>query len=159
MLKTIPASVTIFLLTAMLLISGCNNQAKMFQKPTVPLTTVSAPTPAAAPMQPNPAAPYVLSAQSSGPYIDFSIYNLGTTDLIIKKEHFAVIEAENRAVTPYTKATTIIDLPQPAIVKPNSTLSGRAIFREVNAPIGKRLVFKPDAIGTFADISRATMLP
>ncbi len=147
------------ILTASVFVTACNNHTNsMFNKP----ATASAPIPPGAAAvavpatQPNPAAPYVLSAQSTGPYIDFSIYNLGTTDLVVLKENFAVISAEDRAVIPYTKTTTIIDLPQPAIVKPNSTLSGRAIFKEVNSPIGKRLVFKPDAIGTFADINRPT---
>ncbi len=145
------------LLATVISVTGCNNHANtLFNKPS------PAPVPAGAPMTAPPAsapavaaAPYVLSAQSAGPYIDFSIHNLGTTDLAVQKESFAVISQENRQVTPYSKSTTIIDMPQPAVIKPNSTLSGRAIFKEVNSPIGKRLVFKPDAIGAYADINRA----
>jgi hypothetical protein len=102
--------------------------------------------------------PYVVRAQSGGPYIDFSIFNMGTTDLEVKSEHFALIDPAGRNVTPYDKANAVIDLPQPAVVKPNETLHGRAIFNSEPSPIGKRLVFKPDNLGTFADINRISAM-
>jgi hypothetical protein len=106
-----------------------------------------------------PAVPYVLRAESAGPYINFSIYNLGETELVVEKQHFAIISQGQREVFPYDKQSTVIDLPQPAVVKPNGTIEGRAIFKNVNSPVGKRLVYKPDAVGTFADINRSTAVP
>lgn len=138
--------------------AGCNSQTNsLFGQNNSTLTPATnaaeAPLP---PAQPNPATPYVLSAQSAGPYIDFNIYNLGSTDLVVSKDNFAILEPQNRRVVPYSKDNAIIDLPQPSVVAPNSSMNGRVIFKEVASPIGKRLVFKPDEIGTYADINRAT---
>lgn len=108
----------------------------------------------AAPGAAVPPVPYVLKAQSNGAFIDFSIYNLGETELEVKRENFAIISPETRQVTPSNPQSTVVDLPQPAVVQPNSTLHGRIVFQNVAAPVGKRLVFKPDAVGTFADINR-----
>ncbi len=141
-------------------LAGCNQHTTgMF----APQTTAAASSPmtngaVAGPVGPAASAPYVVRAQSGGPYIDFSIFNMGTTDLEVKKEHFALIDQENRDVTPYDKGLAIIDLPQPAVVKPNETLHGRAIFKNETSPVGKRLVFKPDSVGTFADINRISAM-
>ena len=97
-------------------------------------------------------SPYVLTANSNGPIIDFSIYNMGSTDLQVDAKDFAVISMNARDVTPYDKSNAVIDLPQPAVIKPNETLTGRAIFNNISTPVGYRLVYKPDTTGTFADI-------
>lgn len=148
------------LVTAALL-PACNSGGNaMFRKPSS-LTPVAAPaaaSPAQAPAN-VPHSPYVLSAQCSGPFINFSVYNMGTTDLQVKQSDFALINAESREVNPYDKANTVIDLPQPSVVKPNETLSGRAIFRKVSSPVGYRLVYKPDGVGTFADVAAASAPP
>lgn len=138
--------------------SGCNSQTNnLFGQNNSTLTPAAKPAEAPIPpAQPNPATPYVLSAQSAGPYIDFNIYNLGNTELVVSKDNFAILEPQNRRVIPYSKDNAIIDLPQPSVVPPNSSMNGRVIFKDVASPIGKRLVFKPDEIGTFADINRAT---
>jgi hypothetical protein len=140
-------------------VSGCNQtQSALFQNapaPAAPLPAGAvAPNPGVSTTPPASAAPYVLSATSSGAFIDFSIYNLGEADLPVKGEDFAIISPENRQVVPYTRGGAVIDLPQPPIVKPNATLHGRAVFNAVKNPVGKRLVFKPDVVGTFADINR-----
>lgn len=142
-------------------ITGCNGQSSIFRPPSSTLTPtfasnaepVAAITPPSAGM---PATPYVLRAESAGPYINFSIYNLGETDMLVEQQHFAVISQGNREVFPYNQSTTIIDLPQPPVVKPNGMIEGRAIFKDVTSPDGKRLVYKPDAAGTFADISKTS---
>lgn len=149
------------MMAAVAILSGCNGQNNMFNSPSSTLSpaTASAELPAPPPpgnVAPAPATPYVLRAESAGPYINFSIYNLGTTDLLVEKQHFAIVSQGEREVIPYDKQSTIIDLPQPAVVKPNGTIEGRAIFKNVNSPIGKRLVYKPDATGTFANINRST---
>lgn len=135
------------------ILTGCHQMKQQNPAQTSTLHATApgqtAPAPVAA-----PPVPYVLKAQTSGAFIDFSIYNLGETPLEVKPENFAVISSDTRQVTPYNPQTTVMDLPQPAIVQPNSTLHGRAVFRTVTAPVGKRLVFKPDAVGTFADINR-----
>lgn len=145
------------LLAGLTHLTGCNQTRNQLWTP--PGTAAAAAPPqaahaaagqVAAPTQ----APYVLSAKSGGPFVEFSIYNLGTTDLPVKREHFAIISPNSRDIVPYAPDSTIIDLPQPAVVKPGDTLHGRAMFKAVNNPVGKRLVFKPDANGTFADIIR-----
>lgn len=150
MTKLLPAPGALF--AAVLIFSGCSNQSGSF----LHNKTVQ-PAPAAAPVTASPAphaaVPYVLSAQSTGAFIEFSIYNLGATDLPVQPENFALVSTDAREVTPYSRDTAVVDLPQPAVVKPNETLKGRAIFKQVNNPMGKRLVFKPDATGTFADIN------
>lgn len=140
------------------LLPACNSGGNaMFRQPSsltpavAPATGVQTQSPANVPN-----SPYVLSAQSSGPFINFSVYNMGTTDLQVKQSDFALINAETREVNPYDKANTVIDLPQPSVVKPNETLNGRAIFRRVNSPVGYRLVYKPDSVGTYADVSPAS---
>lgn len=148
--------------SAAIVLTACNKQTNnLFRRPSTTLSPSASSAPgnsaAGIPPQTNPAAPYVLSAESAGPYINFSIYNLGTTDLVIEKEDLAIISPDNRNIVPYTKTTAIIDLPQPAIVKPNSSINGRAIFKKINSPLGKRLVFKPDEVGTFADINRPSI--
>jgi hypothetical protein len=138
-----------------LLLAACSNANSPFRKP---LTAPSTPAPAPANVAAQPVqskVPYVLSAQCAGPFVNFSVYNMGTTELEVKKDDFAILSPDSRQVTPYDKANSIIDLPQPAIVKPNGTLQGRIIFKQINSPMGKRLVYKPDEIGTFADISAA----
>lgn len=148
-----PATALI-LLTAAAIFSGCNqaqwSRTAQIAPPAMPPPAPSATNPAAAPTQ----APYVLSAKSGGPFVEFSIYNLGDTEIPITRNHFAIISPNTREVTPYSSDTTVIDLPQSATVKPGETIHGRAMFRNVANPIGKRLVFKPDDVGTFADIIR-----
>jgi len=148
-------------LLATLTFAACsNNPGSPFRKPLTaaapiaPGAGTAAPAPASA-SAPGPAAPYVLSAQSAGQFIDFTIYNLGSTDLEIKKEDFAILDQGSRDITPYDKSSAVIDLPQPAIIKPSAILKGRAIFHKVASPAGRRLVFKPDNQGTFADIAPA----
>lgn len=146
-------------------LAACNsNSNSPFRKPLSAAPTGAAHNPSpvgvtASAVAPAPAAesksPYVLSATSHGPMIDFNIFNMGTTDLQVDAKDFAVISMNNRNVTPYDTSNAVIDLPQPAVVKPNQTLTGRAIFNNITAPAGYRLVFKPDAQGTFADIHPA----
>jgi hypothetical protein len=160
---TVPTAAMIILAGATLF-SGCNQTRNgLFQNASGPGGAALAPAvttpplpghPGTAPSAPQPAAPYVLSARSNGAFIDFSIYNLGETDLPVKREDFALISPDSRKVVPYTRDGAVIDLPQPSVVRPNATLQGRAVFNSVNNPIGQRLVFKPDATGTFADIKR-----
>lgn len=136
----------------MAIMAGCNQSQSLFQRP----TPTNSPAPAAAPAAPStplPDTPYVLSAKSAGSFIEFSIYNMSDKDLPVKREDFAVISTDSRDITPYSRDGAVIDLPQPAVVKPNSTMHGRAVFRTVSNPLGQRLVFKPDAVGTFADIN------
>lgn len=142
-------------LCGLAVLAGCNQSRSLFQKP----SNLNAPSPAGAQTAPgsqpvaHPNTPYVLSAKSAGSFIEFSIYNMGDKDLPVKREDFAVISPESREVTPYSRDGAVIDLPQPALVKPNSTMHGRAIFKSISNPLGQRLVFKPDDIGTFADIN------
>jgi len=140
------------LASACLLFCGCS-QNRPFGNLGHAATTPPPPA-AAAPAPSTPtAAPYVLKAESAGPYIAFSVYNLGTTDLAVKKEDFALITPDSsHQIVPYNKHNVVIDMPENATIKPNGQLSGRAMFNEVSDPIGKRLVFKPDAIGTYADV-------
>ncbi len=87
MLKNHTAALLI--LTASAFVTGCNQTGSTFGNsapaPGPPPLAV-APAPPAS-VQPNPAAPYVLSAQSAGPYIDFTIHNMGPTDLVVQKEN------------------------------------------------------------------------
>jgi len=145
-------------LLATLAFAACsNNPGSPFRQPltAAPIASVADAAVQAPAATPIPAAPYVLSAQSAGQFIDFTIYNLGSTDLEIKKEHFAILDQNSRDITPYDKASAVIDLPQPAFIKPSATLKGRAIFHKITSPAGRRLVFKPDGQGTFADIAPA----
>ncbi len=141
-------------LTAAALFSGCNQaqwtRTAEISPPTMVPAAPSPANPGAAPTQ----APYVLSAKSGGPFVEFSIYNLGDTEIPVTRDHFAIISPNTREVVPYSSDTTVIDLPQSGTVKPGETIHGRAMFRNVTNPIGKRLVFKPDDVGTFADIIR-----
>lgn len=121
---------------------------------------VSTPPPVAPPVS-APQAPYVLSAEAAGAYISFKLFNMGTTPLSVKKESFALLnpgDPSSRSVVPFDPHSTIIDIPQNAVIQPNGTLQGRALFKEFNNPVGKRLVFKPDDTGTFADIQPANSL-
>lgn len=145
-------------LAAALTLTACTGQNSLLNKSgasaTPPALSTPAPPPLGAEASPD-LPPYVLTAQSSGQFIDFSIYNMGSSDLKVEKDSFAIINADSREVVPYNKENAIIDIPPAAVVKPNETLTGRAIFNSVNSPAGRRLVFKPDAVGTFANINPA----
>lgn len=147
-----PAAALI-ILVATAVFSGCN-QANWTRTAEIAPPAMVPPAPPASPTTAPTQAPYVLSAKSGGPFVEFSIYNLGDTEIPVNREHFAIISPNTREVVPYSSDTTVIDLPQTATVKPGETIHGRAMFRNVANPVGKRLVFKPDDVGTFADIIR-----
>lgn len=105
--------------------------------------------------QPVPAAPYILTAEARGNCIEFAIRNTTTADIPIQPSHFAVIPRGSRQVVPYEPTSATIDAPR--TVRPGETARGRAMFRGFDNPEGSRLVFKPDARGTFAVIATPTM--
>lgn len=139
--------------TFVLILAGCAKNGMHLS--TQPGNAATATPPPAATQAAPPAhapAPYQLQATSAGTFINFQVANTGTNPLQVRAEDFAIIDPQTRQVTPYDKASAIIDLPQPATVEPGKSISGRAIFKTINNPTGRRLVFKPDATGTFADI-------
>lgn len=97
------------------------------------------------------AASYSVSAQASGSFIAISVTNTGTSDLQISPANFAMIPQGTRQVVPYSPESATIDIPR--VAAPGQTVQGRARFRSFQNPAGNRLVFKPDATGTFAVIS------
>jgi hypothetical protein len=92
-----------------------------------------------------------MSAQANGAFISVTITNTGNEDLQITPTDFAVIPRGTRQVVPYSAEGATIDMPR--VVRPGETVQGRARFREFQNPAGDRLVFKPDGIGTYAEIS------
>ncbi len=111
------------------------------------------PAPQDQPMAPPP-VPYALTAQASGAFIQFSITNTSQSPIEIAPSMFALIPQGRRQVVPYGGETATIDSPR--VVQPGQTVTGRAFFREFRDPAGSRLVFKPDAYGTFATIGGST---
>lgn len=153
-MKHFNSSVAFATLSMSIVLSGCKSGTNWTKSSISPnqQPVASAPAPAKAHA---PQTSYVLSAEAAGQYISFKIYNMGTSDLTIKKEDFALVNTGNqdaRGVIPFNAESSIIDIPQNASLKPNESLQGRAMFKDVPDPLGRRLVFKPDSIGTFADI-------
>lgn len=131
-----------------ILLCGCTAGAGFFNPkqsaapPAAPVVTAPAPHP------PPPQVPYAMSATLTSSCIEFTVTNHGTSDLAVSPYNFALIPQHTRQVIPYSPESGIVDVP--ATVKPGETVSGRAIFNEFSNPAGARLVFKPDATGTFA---------
>jgi hypothetical protein len=137
---------------AMATLSGCKATQGLNNVGTA--ASQSANTQAAA--QASARCPYALTAQCSGPMVQFSIQNLGQSDLQVENRDFAlVVPGEKRKVVPYNKESVTVDLPA-NVVRPNEKLAGRVVFSDNPMPVGCRLVFKPygrpDDPGTYADI-------
>jgi len=145
---------TLAMSVATLLVFCACNQTRSQLQLGAPGTAATQPplSPTAPPPQARPQVPYSMEAHSAANFIEFKIQNNGITDLPVRPADFALITPEDHSVIPYARDSAIIDLPQPAIAKPGASIVGRAQFNGVSSPIGKRLVFKPDATGTFADI-------
>lgn len=95
--------------------------------------------------------PYILQARAQGQVINFQVTNTGTSNLDVSPFHFALVETGQRRVIPYSPSTATIEVA--SSVRPGETVSGRAIFHEFTTPRGFRLAFRPDNLGTFAQIN------
>jgi len=140
---------------AVVLLTGCAARQNMNN---IGMAAAQPPTGqvAAAPGQQPPAAvPYGLTAYCSGPYITFDLRNQGSAPMEVNREHFAlVVPGKGRKVIPYSNSGSVmIDLPKTQLA-PNESIQGRAYFKEAPTPAGMRLVYKPDATGTYAEIAR-----
>lgn len=142
----------VFVVVGTLLLPGCNGKVPMGHLGSAATQPPPPGADPARPATPTYSTPYVLAAECAGPYITFTVANMGNIDLPVKKEDFALVVPGKKQVIPYDKQTDIIDLPPDTVVPPQKIITGRAKFKQSPAPVGNRLVFKPDHIGTYADI-------
>ncbi len=137
-----------------LVLAACATGSKMFDKTTGADRNAPPPPPPAgaapAPVVASAASPtgYAMTAESVGSCINFSLTNTSAADLVVNPEHFALIPSGTRRVVPYDSQSATIDVP--STVPPGATVTGRAVFKEFSSPTGNKLVFKPDATGTYA---------
>jgi hypothetical protein len=137
-----------------LALAACATGSKMFDK-TVGADQNAPPPPppgaaGPAPIVATAAAPsaYSMTAQCVGPCINFSLTNTSPAEIVVNPEHFALIPSGTRRVVPYDSQSATIDVP--ATVPAGGTVTGRAVFKEFSSPSGHKLVYKPDATGTYA---------
>jgi hypothetical protein len=132
------------------------------------------------PLDPTPkpvqeeSSPLTIRATATGPVIQFVITNNSQRAIPLTRDDFALLVPGGRRIIRYDPFTTNLEIsPWPEIIRPGETLSGRAIFHEVQDPVTYRLVVNPrtgrkgDAAftvitspGALATATRpATMLP
>lgn len=148
-LKTVTAGA--LLAAASCLLAGCSQHANMPQVGTAASKAhLAAPDSVAA--DPVSKVPYQLNACANGPMIEFKLTNTGATPIPLRREDFAlVMTGSNRRVVPYNSRSATIELPGDTLA-PGQTIQGRAVYKEFTEPAGKRLVYKPDEMGTYADV-------
>jgi hypothetical protein len=89
-------------------------------------------------------SPLVLRSFANGPVIQFSITNTSNRSLTLKRDDFALVVPGGRRIVHYDSFTTNVEIsPWPETLRPGQTVLGRAIFHEINDPVGYRLVVNP----------------
>jgi hypothetical protein len=100
-------------------------------------------------LDPTPAEParepaLILTALANGPVIQFTLENRSKNSIPIKRDDFALVVPGGRRLVKYDSFTTNLEIsPWPEILRPGQRVAGRAIFHEVQDPIGYRLVVNP----------------
>lgn len=137
-------------MAALLLFSGCTASKPWFTK-----AGPAAVPPPEVMQSAQPEAPYLLTAEAVGQCINFTLANTSQGDLTVEPANFALIPRGTRRVVPYDTENATIDVPP--VIAPGQIVTGRAVFKQCPEPVGDRLVFKPDQIGTFATITHGAM--
>jgi hypothetical protein len=102
------------------------------------------------PLDPTPkpvqeeSSPLTIRATATGPVIQFVITNNSQRAIPLTRDDFALLVPGGRRIIRYDPFTTNLEIsPWPEIIRPGETLSGRAIFHEVQDPVTYRLVVNP----------------